>query len=114
LNSQLTLFNGFSNFKTVDLNESRYTKLSLDLENAKREVALNVNVAFFDALKKEQIVIINQENLNDSRAQLERITAFKDAGKSTLADVYRQEVQVAQNELALETSVNDFRKAKVD
>lgn len=114
LNSQVTLFNGFSNFKTVDLNESRYKKLSLDLEYSKRQVALNVNVAYFDALKKEQVVRINQDNLTDSQAQLERIIAYKDAGKSTQADVYRQEVQVAQNELALESSRNDFRKSKVD
>lgn len=114
LNSQYTIFNGFSNYRTVDLNESRYTKLTLDLEYSKREVALNVNRAFFDALKKEQVVVINRENLEDSQAQLERIRAFKDAGKSTLADVYRQEVQVAQNELALETSINDYRKSKVD
>lgn len=114
LNSQLTLFNGFSNFRSVDLNESNYRKLTLDLEYAKREVALNVNFNFFDALKKEQVVLINQDNLAESQAQLERIRAFMDAGRSTLADVYRQEVQVAQNELNLETSINDFEKAKVD
>lgn len=114
LYSQVTLFNGFSNYKSVDLNESRYTKLELDLENSKREVALNINTTFFDVLKKDQVVIINQDNLTDSQAQLERVKAYKEAGKSTLADVYRQEVQVAQNELTLETSKNDLRKAKVD
>ena len=114
LNSQLTLFNGFSNYKTVDLNESRFTQLKLDLENSKRQVALNINVAYFDALKKEQVVVINEENLNDSKSQLDRVKAYMEAGKSTLADVYRQEVQVAQNELALESSKNDFKKSKVD
>jgi outer membrane protein len=114
LNSQLTLFNGFSNFRSVDLNESNYRKLTLDLEYAKREVALNVNFYYFDALKKEQAVLINRDNLADSQAQLERIRAFMDAGRSTLADVYRQEVQVAQNELTLETSINEYNKSKVD
>lgn len=114
LNSQLTLFNGFTNFRSVDLNESNYSKLRLDLEYAKREVALNVNFNYFDALKKEQEVIINRDNLAESQAQLERIRAFMDAGRSTLADVYRQEVQVAQNELTLETSLNEYEKSKVD
>src|SRR5690606_11269633 len=114
LNSQLTLFNGFTNFRSVDLNESNYTKLRLDLEYAKREVALNVNFNYFDALKKEQEVIINRDNLAESQAQLERISAFMDAGRSTLADVYRQEVQVAQNELTLEISLNEYEKSKVD
>jgi outer membrane protein TolC len=36
------------------------------------------------------------------------------AGRSTIADVYRQDVQVAQNELLVERSDNEFKKGKVD
>lgn len=114
LNSQLTLFNGFANYETVDLNDARYDKLKLDLEKARRDVILSVNQSFFAVLKNEKIVQINQDNLADARLQLERIVEFKEVGKSTMVDVYRQEVQVAQNELDVERSINNLKKSKVD
>ncbi|MBK8550309.1 MAG: TolC family protein [Ignavibacteria bacterium] len=114
LSSNVTLFNGFSNLKQIDLEEETETSVNINLDKQKYDIVYNINSTYFDVLKKDKIVIVNDENLTDSKAQLDRIKEFMNVGMRTIADVYRQDVQVAQNELLLERSKNDYKKSKVD
>lgn len=114
LSTQVTLFNGFSNLRQIDLSKENETAARINLDKTKYDIIFNVTSAYFDLLKKEKIVLVNQDNLKDSQSQLDRIKEYMNVGKKTLADVYKQDVLVAQNELALERSINDFNKSKVD
>jgi len=42
------------------------------------------------------------------------LAKYFNVGKRTLADIYRQDVQVAQDELALQRAINLLEKSKVD
>ncbi|HAY33138.1 MAG TPA: TolC family protein [Ignavibacteria bacterium] len=112
--SNVTLFNGFSNYAQIDLQKEYENSVKINLDKEKYDVAFRVNSAYFNVLKREKIIVINEENLSDSKAQLESIKEFMNVGRRTIADVYRQDVQVAQNELLLERSINDFEKSKID
>lgn len=114
LNSSVTIFNGFANYEQVNLERQNEISIRIQLDKQRYDVVYNVNAAFFDVIKKEKIVQANTDNLKDSQAQLESVKAFMTVGKRTIADVYRQDVQVAQNELQLERSINDYEKSKVD
>ncbi|MBK8984013.1 MAG: TolC family protein [Ignavibacteria bacterium] len=114
LRSNVTLFNGFSNYTQIDLQKEYENSVRINLDKEKYDIAFRVNSAYFNVLKREKIIVINEENLSDSRAQLESIREFMNVGRRTIADVYRQDVQVAQNELLLERSINDFEKSKID
>ena len=114
LNTNVTLFNGFSNLRTIDLEKENETAAIISLDKQKYDIVYNVNTVYFDVLKKGKIVVQNEDNLVDSKAQLDRIKEFMNVGKTTIADVYRQDVQVAQNELAVERAKNDLKKSKVD
>lgn len=114
LSSRVKLFDGFSNYKQIDLESENESSIRINLEREKYDIAFNINSVYFDVLKKDKIVGINEENLKDSKDQLERVKEFMNVGKRTIADVYRQDVQVAQNELLLERSINEFKKSKVD
>lgn len=114
LNTSVTLFNGFSNLEQIDLAKENEVSALISLNKQKYDIVYNISTVYFDVLKKEKIVIANSENLEDSRKQLDRVKEFMDVGKKTMADVYRQDVQVAQNELAVERSKNDLKKSKVD
>lgn len=114
VNSQVTLFNGFANYQNIELENQNETSLRLLLEKTKTDVVLNIYQKFFDAVKKEKIVTTYKDNLQNSRDQLAKIQEYVNAGKKTLSEVYKQDVQVAQNELSLEQSINDFNKSKVD
>ena len=112
LNSDVVLFDGFANTKRIDLEEERVDLIDYNLEYTKNNVVLSVNQRFFEILRFEQIVKQNEDNLADSKSQLARIKEIFDVGRGTIGDVYRQDVIVAQNELALERSRNELSKAK--
>lgn len=114
LNTQVVLYNGFANYQSIDLEKQNEVFLRLQYEKLKTDVVINIYQKFFDAVKKEKIVKTNEDNLQNSRDQLDKIQQYVNVGKKTLSDVYKQDVLVAQNELLLEQSRNDFSKAKID
>jgi outer membrane protein len=114
LNSQVTLFNGFANYENIDLNNQSLTLLNFQYEKLKKDVIINVTSSYFDLLKKSYIVSIYEENLKNSRDQSSKIQEYVNVGSKTISEVYKQDVQVAQNELSLESSLNDMSKAKVN
>ncbi|MFZ4592388.1 MAG: TolC family protein [Ignavibacteria bacterium] len=114
LNSSMTLFNGFSNYENIDLQKKSLASLYTDLEKTKYDIIMSVYQRFFDVIKKDKIVETNNNNLLTSIDQLNKIKEYVNVGKKTQSDVYKQDVQVGQNELTVVTSKNDFEKAKVD
>jgi outer membrane protein len=114
LNSQVTLFDGFANYENIDLNNQSLELLNLQYEKLKKDIIIDVTSKYFDLLKKSYIVGVYEENLKNSRDQLAKIQEYVNVGSKTVSEVYKQDVQVAQNELSLESSMNDMAKAKVD
>lgn len=114
LSTQVTVFDGFKNYSQVDYQKESEKSVRISLDKEMNDIAFTVSTAYFDVIKKERIVEANEQNLQDSRNQLDRINEFLNVGKRTIADVYRQDVQVAQNELALERSKNELNKSKID
>jgi len=114
LNSQVTLYNGFANYQSIELENQNDASLRLQFEKTKTDVIINIYQKFFDVVKKEKIVKTNEDNLQNSKDQLSKINEYVNVGKKTVSEIYKQDVQVAQNELAVEQSINDFSKAKID
>lgn len=114
LNSSVTLFNGFANYQNVELENQNEVSLKIQLEKVKTDLVLTIYQKFFDAIKKEKIVVTYQDNLKNSVDQLDKIKEYVNVGKKTVSEIYKQDVQVAQNELLLEQSKNDFSKSKID
>ncbi len=114
LNSSMTLFNGLANYESIDLQKKSLASLYTDLEKTKYDIIMSVYQRFFDVIKKDKIVETNNNNLLTSIDQLNKIKEYVNVGKKTQSDVYKQDVQVGQNELTVVTSKNDFEKAKVD
>ena len=107
-------YNGFANTRNIDLEEANLSSIVYNLEAAKTNIMLNVTSTYIDILKKQKIVVANQDNLKVSIDQLNSVKVFMEVGKKTLSDVYKQDVLVSQNEFKLEASKNDVNKAKVD
>jgi len=114
LNTQVILFNGFSNLEQIDLEKENESSVRINLDKEKYDIAYKVTAAYFDLLKKEKVLKANEDNLLDSRSQLDKIKEYMNVGKKTISDVYKQDVLVAQNELILERSKNEYSKSKVD
>lgn len=114
LRSDVTLFNGFSNYENIDLAKMNRESYYLQMEKTKDDLALKVMSDYITVLKNQQTLTINQARLADSKQQLDNIKIFVEVGKKTISDVYKQDVLVAQNELLVEQTKNNVDKSVSD
>jgi outer membrane protein len=114
LNANVILFDGFAtpaSLKRALLNESSSEQ---SLLRTKQVVVYNTQRLYLDVLRNRQLVGVQEDNLKRSRQQLDRIVESNKVGAVALADVYRQQVQTANDELSLIQAQVTFDNAKTD
>ncbi len=111
--SNLTVFDGFRNLNTLrqrryDLDAAQYAVDYRDIE-----ITAEVRRRFYNALRIEKLVSVEEQLLNSAREQLDanerrfRIAAAKQV------DVLGAQVEVARQELALDQQIGEARKARL-
>lgn len=114
LRSDVTIFNGMTSFDKIDLAKLTKSQYQIQLKTLKQNIAVKIIADYLAVLKNQQIVLINEATLLDSRAQLDKIKIFVEVGKRTQLDVLTQDVVVAQNELSVEQAKNNLNKSLSD
>jgi outer membrane protein len=109
-----TLFDGMANLSDIDRASAFDAAGKFNLERAKQTVVLQTNTLFMAVARVYQLLEVAQDNLSRSRRQLERISESNKVGAVALADVYRQQVQVGNDELALIQAQTTLATAKAD
>ncbi len=107
-----TLFDGFN--REAGFNSAKAGAQSSE-DNALRtrqSITNQVETSYMNVLRLNQLVKVSEENLKRDRQQLDRITESNKVGAVALADVYRQQSQVAADELQQITNQNNYDKAK--
>lgn len=112
--SSVTLFDGFANFS--NLNQARYNRASADysLQFTERQVITQVYNLYFEVFRRQELLRVSEENLRRSKAQLERIIESNRVGAVPIVDVYRQQVVVGNDELALIQAEQNLENAKAN
>lgn len=114
LNSSVTLFNGFSNYESIESAKMTEKHLLIQYEKAKQDLVLKIIGYFIEAIKNQHLVKVHEDILAESQLQLEKIKKFVEVGKKTMSDIYTQDVTVGQNELNLEKAIVTYEKSVSD
>jgi outer membrane protein len=109
-----TLFDGMANISDIDRAKATDAAGKFNLGRTRQTVILQTHTLFMAVARVYQLLGVANDNLSRSRRQLERITESNKVGAVALADVYRQQVQVGNDELALIQAQTSLATAKAD
>ena len=87
-------------------------RVQSDYENSKQSLIYSVTEAYYALLEAEKLIDVNDKLLEISEGNVEKVTAFQEAGRSIPADVAAARVQQANDELAIINAQNNLELAR--
>lgn len=106
--TQWTLFDGLANFATISQRKNDLEAARMALERVKQDIVFNTIANYYLVLNSKQVLKVREDDLAYNQKNLEIITERNKLGAVTLADVYAQQVNVGNSELALIQAKNDL------
>lgn len=111
-NINYTIFDGFArsaNYNTAQIEEKI---IKQNWERTKQDVAHQARIAFVNALRYEQIIETQKNNLELANERLAQIKILVEAGISEQNSILQQELEVVNSEFAIEQAQTDANIAK--
>ncbi len=112
--SDITLFDGLSNIATLSQTQNDLEAWKLTLERLKQDIVFQTITLYYDVINAKQLLKVKEDDVKWNKKNLETITERNKLGAVTLADVYNQQVQAGNAELALIQANNDLETARTN
>lgn len=114
IDASVTLFDGFRNTSNLSQAQNLASSSEYDLQKQKQTIVLAVQQGYLTVLRNHQLLKVAQDNLKQSQEQLARITESNKVGAVAKADLYRQQVQTANDELSVISAQSNYDNSKYD
>lgn len=112
--SDITIFDGLSNIATLSQSQNDLEAWRLSLERMKQDIVFQTISLYYDVINAKQLLNVKEDDVKWNQKNLETITERNKLGAVTLADVYNQQVQSGNAELALIQAKNDLETAQTN
>ncbi len=115
-NAQMSLpvFQGLRAVRQLRYSKANLAMLKLQNEAARDEVKLSVITYYLQVLYNKELLEVSREQLRLSKVQQERQKILLEAGKVPEIDLLQAQAQVAQAEVDLVNSENDFNNSLIE
>jgi outer membrane protein len=113
VNGNVTLFDGLSNFYTINQSKNNLESAKFDLEKLKQDAILQTINYYVAIINADKLLKFQEEDLKFNNSMLDKIKEMFDLKMITISDVYAQQVQAANSELSYLQAQNNFEKAKI-
>ncbi len=107
-----TLFDGLSNFASISKSQTDLESAELSLHRLKQDIVYQTISNFYDLMNIEKLLDVKKEDVQWNQQNYETIVERNKLGAVTLADVYAQQVQLGNAELALIEAQNNYETSK--
>lgn len=114
MKASLTLFDGFNNTSSLNKASSIAVANEYSLYRTKQSIIFQTQTSYLQVLLNKSLLKVSEDNLKRSQQQLQRIIESNKVGSVAAADVYRQQVTTANDELALIRAQNTYDNSKAD
>ena len=114
LTTSIPVFTGFQIPSQYNLSKLNLKASMADLQKAKEDLAINIASAYLQALYNKELhqVAVNQTTI--SKEQYDRIETLERLGKASVAEVAEAKARVAQDELNVVQTYNNYQLAILD
>lgn len=109
----VTLFNGLSNFASINQAKNNLDAARMDLVKLKQDVILQTVNLFVNIISDNELMKYQEQDLKYNQGLLDRIKQMYDLKMATIADVYSQEVQTSNSQYNLLQYKNNYEEAKI-
>jgi len=112
LSSNLTLFDGLSNYANLSQSKNDLKSAEFSLDRLKQDIVFQTTSLYYDVINNQKLLKVKEDDLKWNEKNLETIKERNKLGAATLADVYQQEVAKGNAELQIINTKNLLETAK--
>lgn len=109
ISTSVPLFTGFQLPNQYALAKLDFDATIADLNKAKEDIAINVASGYLQVLFKQELYKVSVSQLELSKEQYARISRLAEVGKAASAEVAEAKARVAQGEMDVVQSDNNYR-----
>ena len=111
ISSNVVLWSGLAQYNTIKANEYQYLSSNESYLQQKNDLSLNVATAYINVIFSDEILQIAQAQYKITLEQLDRTQKLADAGTLAKSAVYDLKAQLANEEVNVTTSDNNYQIA---
>ena len=114
IGGDITLFDGLRMKHNIDARKADMYASEADLAKMRDDVVMSVSTAFLQALLNQELLQIAENQIETSRANLQRRSELVKSGKMAQGELYELEAQVAKEELNRVQAESNLKLALLD
>jgi outer membrane protein len=114
VSSSYNLFTGFQTLNTIKMNELNLKSGTLDLEKTKKDVTLNVTLAYLQVLYAYEQVEQAKSQVESTQSQVDKTQILVNAGTLPIGSLYTVQSQLATDKYSEVNAENQLSISKVN